>query len=50
VRCSSAPDNSFAFLPQFLRAPVGAGYGFGSTVTEAGLLILVGSPAAAVKV
>ncbi|WP_205717448.1 MFS transporter [Actinomadura soli] len=30
----------FAFLPQFVQTPAGAGYGFGSTVTEAGLLLL----------
>jgi MFS family permease len=29
-----------AFLPQFLQTPTAAGYGFGSTVTEAGLLML----------
>lgn len=28
------------FLPQYLQTPGSAGYGFGSTVTEAGLLIL----------
>jgi EmrB/QacA subfamily drug resistance transporter len=31
---------SFAFLPQFLQTPPSAGYGFGATVTESGLLIL----------
>ncbi|MEV0624034.1 MFS transporter [Nonomuraea sp. NPDC050404] len=30
----------FAFLPQFVQTPGGAGYGFGSTITEAGLLLL----------
>jgi predicted MFS family arabinose efflux permease len=30
----------FAFLPQFVQTPTSAGYGFGSTVTEAGLLML----------
>ncbi|MGY1741482.1 MULTISPECIES: MFS transporter [unclassified Blastococcus] len=32
---------SFAFLPQFLQTPPSAGYGFGSTVTESGLVMLV---------
>jgi predicted MFS family arabinose efflux permease len=31
---------AFAFLPQFLQTPPEAGYGFGSTVTESGLLLL----------
>jgi EmrB/QacA subfamily drug resistance transporter len=31
---------AFAFLPQFLQTPTAAGYGFGSTVTESGLLLL----------
>ena len=31
---------AFAFLPQFLQTPAAAGYGFGSTVTESGLLLL----------
>ena len=30
----------FAFLPQFLQTPESAGYGFGATVTESGLLML----------
>jgi len=30
----------FAFLPQFLQTPQAAGYGFGATVTESGLLLL----------
>ncbi|MEV4759296.1 MFS transporter [Micromonospora sp. NPDC049559] len=30
----------YAFLPQFTQAPAGAGYGFGASVTEAGLLML----------
>jgi MFS family permease len=30
----------FAFLPQFLQTPDGAGYGFGLSVTESGLLLL----------
>jgi EmrB/QacA subfamily drug resistance transporter len=32
--------SSFAFLPQFLQTPAAAGYGFGATVTESGLLLL----------
>lgn len=31
---------SFAFLPQFIQTPSEAGYGFGATVTESGLLML----------
>jgi MFS family permease len=31
---------AFAFLPQFLQTPPSAGYGFGSTVTASGLLLL----------
>lgn len=31
---------SFAFLPQFLQTPSTAGYGFGATVTESGMLML----------
>lgn len=31
---------SFAFLPQFIQTPREAGYGFGATVTESGLLML----------
>jgi EmrB/QacA subfamily drug resistance transporter len=30
----------FAFLPQFLQTPDAAGYGFGASVTESGLLLL----------
>ncbi|MGS2615219.1 MFS transporter [Micromonospora sp. LZ34] len=30
----------FAFLPQFAQTPTVAGYGFGSSITEAGLLML----------
>jgi EmrB/QacA subfamily drug resistance transporter len=30
----------FAFLPQFVETPARAGYGFGASVTEAGLLLL----------
>src|SRR4051794_39937552 len=30
----------FAFLPQFLQTPEAAGYGFGATVTQSGLLLL----------
>lgn len=32
--------SSFAFLPQFLQTPEVAGYGFGVSVTESGLLLL----------
>jgi EmrB/QacA subfamily drug resistance transporter len=31
---------SFILIPQFVQAPVGAGYGFHATVTEAGLILL----------
>jgi EmrB/QacA subfamily drug resistance transporter len=31
---------SFAFLSQFLQTPPSAGYGFGASVTESGLLVL----------
>jgi EmrB/QacA subfamily drug resistance transporter len=31
---------AFAFLPQFLQTPSAAGYGFGSSITESGLLLL----------
>jgi EmrB/QacA subfamily drug resistance transporter len=31
---------SFAFLPQFLQTPESAGYGFGASVTESGLIML----------
>jgi EmrB/QacA subfamily drug resistance transporter len=30
----------FAFLPEFLQTPKSAGYGFGASVTESGLLLL----------
>jgi EmrB/QacA subfamily drug resistance transporter len=30
----------FAFLPQFLQTPRNAGYGFGASITESGLLLL----------
>ena len=30
----------FAFLPQFLQTPSAAGYGFGASVTESGLMLL----------
>jgi EmrB/QacA subfamily drug resistance transporter len=30
----------FAFLPEFLQTPSSAGYGFGATVTESGLIVL----------
>lgn len=36
---------SFILIPQFVQTPAGAGYGFGATVTEAGLFLL---PSAAV--
>ncbi|WP_275747214.1 MFS transporter [Nocardioides sp. YIM 152315] len=32
--------STFAFLPQFLQTPESAGYGFGVTVSESGLLLL----------
>ena len=32
--------SSFAFLPQFLQTPEAAGYGFGASVTESGLILL----------
>ena len=31
---------AFAFIPQFLQAPPEAGYGFGATVTQSGLILL----------
>ncbi|WP_157108815.1 MFS transporter [Aldersonia kunmingensis] len=31
---------SFAFLPQFIQTPTHTGYGFGSSVTESGLILL----------
>ncbi|MFF1555762.1 MFS transporter [Rhodococcus erythropolis] len=31
---------SFGFLPQFLQTPSSAGYGFGASVTESGLMLL----------
>ncbi len=31
---------AFGFLPQFLQTPASAGYGFGSSVTESGLMLL----------
>jgi MFS family permease len=34
---------SFAFLPQFSQTPVSAGYGFGASITESGLILLPGS-------
>ncbi|MFC4020220.1 MFS transporter [Micromonospora sp. GCM10011542] len=30
----------FAFLPQFMQIPTAAGYGFGASITQAGLLML----------
>ncbi|MFC7492783.1 MULTISPECIES: MFS transporter [unclassified Nocardioides] len=32
--------STFAFLPQFLQTPEAAGYGFGATVSESGLLLV----------
>jgi MFS family permease len=34
---------SFAFLPQFAQTPSAAGYGFGATTTQAGLILLPGT-------
>jgi EmrB/QacA subfamily drug resistance transporter len=31
---------AFGFLPQFLQTPASAGYGFGASVTESGLMLL----------
>ncbi|QYB00763.1 MFS transporter (plasmid) [Rhodococcus sp. USK10] len=31
---------AFGFLPQFLQTPMSAGYGFGASVTESGLMLL----------
>ena len=31
---------AFGFLPQFVQTPTSAGYGFGATVTESGLMML----------
>lgn len=33
----------FAFLPRFSQTPVSAGYGFGATISESGLILLPGS-------
>ena len=33
----------FAFLPQLAQTPTSAGYGFGATVTQSGLILLPGS-------
>lgn len=33
----------FAFLPQFSQTPLSAGYGFGASITESGLILLPGS-------
>lgn len=33
----------FAFLPQYLETPPAAGYGFGASITHAGLILLPGS-------
>jgi EmrB/QacA subfamily drug resistance transporter len=32
--------SAFAFLPQFLQTPSSAGYGFGASITESGLMLL----------
>jgi EmrB/QacA subfamily drug resistance transporter len=32
--------SGFAFLPQFLQTPSSAGYGFGASITESGLMVL----------
>jgi EmrB/QacA subfamily drug resistance transporter len=34
---------TFAFLPQFLQTPSGAGYGFGASITRSGLMLLPSS-------
>jgi MFS family permease len=34
---------SFAFLPQFVQTPAAAGYGFGATTTQAGVILLPGT-------
>jgi MFS family permease len=31
---------TFAFLPEFLQTPTSAGYGFGASITESGLILL----------
>lgn len=36
---------AFAFLPQYLETPVSAGYGFGASITHAGLILLPASVA-----
>jgi EmrB/QacA subfamily drug resistance transporter len=36
---------AFAFLPQFLETPPSAGYGFGASITHAGLILLPSSVA-----
>jgi MFS family permease len=33
----------FAFLPQFVQTPVSSGYGFGSSITQSGLILLPAS-------
>ena len=32
--------STFAFLPEFVQTPTSAGYGFGASITESGLIIL----------
>jgi EmrB/QacA subfamily drug resistance transporter len=34
---------TFAFLPEFLQTPSGAGYGFGASITRSGLMLLPSS-------
>ncbi|MBP2703195.1 MFS transporter [Microbispora sp. RL4-1S] len=36
----AAMFSAYAFLPEFVQTPTAAGFGFGSSVTEAGLLML----------
>jgi EmrB/QacA subfamily drug resistance transporter len=36
---------AFAFLPEFLQTPSAAGYGFGASITESGLILLPASAA-----
>ena len=31
---------TFAFLPEFVQTPSSAGYGFGASITESGLMLL----------
>ena len=36
---------TFAFLPEFLQTPPSAGYGFGASITQSGLILLPSSVA-----